>query len=297
MILYQIRREPRSEIVRLRGLDMHVKRWGPMPDATRPPVFLLHGWLDTCDTFQFLVDAFHDEWPVVALDWRGFGRSEWPQDGYWFPDYFADLDALLDLLSPDRPARLIGHSMGGNIACMYAGLRPARVHCVANLEGFGLPRSSPENAPGLIRQWLDQVKTPPQMKDYESLEKLTGVIRFRYPRFSEDKARFVADAWSEFHEGRIRLVGDARHRWASPVRYNRDDAEATWRHITAPLLLILGDDSDYRAKLGAEGTDAGFKKSFPRIEIARIAGAGHMLHIEKPEEVAPLIEEFLRNQP
>ena len=121
-------------------------------------MFLLHGWQDTGDTFQFMVDAFEQDWPLAALDWRGFGRSEWPQDGYWFPDYLADLDALLDQLSPAAPACLVGHSMGGNIAALYAGMRPERVRCVVNLEGFGLPRTSPEQAPARLRKWLDQVK-------------------------------------------------------------------------------------------------------------------------------------------
>ena len=56
------------------------------------------------------------DWSCVALDWRGFGGSEWAQEGYWFPDYFADLEALLDIVSPGKPARVIAHSMGGNVA-------------------------------------------------------------------------------------------------------------------------------------------------------------------------------------
>ena len=50
---------------------------------------------------------------------------------------------VLDLLSPQAPAPLVGHSMGGNIACSYAGIRPERVRCVVNLEGFGLARTAP----------------------------------------------------------------------------------------------------------------------------------------------------------
>ncbi len=48
---------------------------------------------------------------MVAPDWRGFGDSEWVPGGYWFPDYFADLDGLLDALAPQSRARVIGHSM------------------------------------------------------------------------------------------------------------------------------------------------------------------------------------------
>lgn len=259
-----------------------------------PPVFLLHGWQDTCDTFQFMVDLFEGDWPLVAFDWRGFGRSEWPQEGYWFPDYFADLDALLAELSPAVPARLIGHSMGGNIASLYAGLRPERVRCVASLEGFGLPQTSADRSPKQLQKWLDQVKSPPPRKEYDSLDQLTAVVQFRYPRFSAPQAAFVAAAWSESHGNRVRLLGDPRHRWVNPVRYHRDDAEACWRAVRAPILMLLGDESDYLEKLGEDGQEATIRSIIPHIEIARIAGAGHMLHIEKAELVAPLLERFLR---
>ena len=137
MAAYRVLRPPRHEIRRIRGLDLKIARWGP---ESASPVVLLHGWQDTSATFQFVIDAFERDWPLAALDWRGFGGSEWPRDGYWFPDYFADLDALLECLSPDLPARLVGHSMGGNIACQYAGVRPERVRCLVSLEGFGMER-------------------------------------------------------------------------------------------------------------------------------------------------------------
>ena len=184
--------------------------------------------------------------------------------------------------------------MGGNIASLYAGLRPERVRCVASLEGFGLPPTSADRAPKQLQQWLDQVKSPPSRKEYDSLEQLTAVVQFRYPRFSASQAAFVAAAWSEPHGNHVRLLGDPRHRWVNPVRYHRDDAEACWRAVKAPILMLLGEESDYLEKLGEHGNEAAFRSIIPHIEIARIAGAGHMLHIEKADLVAPLVERFLR---
>ena len=290
---YRVRRAARHEIIRLRGLDLHLSRWGPAA-GSEPPVFLLHGWLDSGDTFQFLVDAFERDLPCVALDWRGFGRSEWPQQGYWFPDYLGDLDALLDSLSPGTPARLVGHSMGGNIAGMYAGIRPERVRCVVNLEGFGLPRTSPDQAPSRLRTWLDQLKRAPLRKDYASFEELAAIIRVRYPRFSQQRAAFVARAWGKLDAGgRVRLAGDPRHHWVNPILYKREDAEACWRGLKAPLLMLAGAESDAAAKLELDGTPEAWRAIFPHMQFARIPGAGHMLHIEMPESVAPLIESFL----
>ena len=273
---------------------MHLTRWGPEASAQAPPVFLLHGWLDAGETFQFIVDAFEKDWPVIAPDWRGFGRSEWPQEGYGFPDYLGDFDALMDQICPDSPARIVGHSMGGNIANLYAGLRPERVRCVINLEGLGLPRTSPQDAPKRMRKWLDQIKVPTLEKNYSSFEQLASVIQFRYQRFSPAAAAFVARVWGTADgEGRVRLAADPRHHWVNPILYKREDAEATWREIRAPLLMMLGQESDYLKRLGADGTIEALRAAFPRADLVSIADAGHMLHIERPEAVAPVIEAFL----
>ncbi|MDP9064603.1 MAG: alpha/beta fold hydrolase, partial [Pseudomonadota bacterium] len=211
--IYEPRRLPRYETIRLRDHDMHLTRWGPDADpaARESPVLLLHGFLDTAATFQFLVDEFAGERPLIGLDWRGFGRSEWSSGGYWFHDYLADLDALIDRLCGGIPARIIGHSMGGNVAMLYAGLRADKVRSIVNLEGFGLPRSAAHQAPAQIRKWLDQVKSVPIVKPYDSVDQLCAIVAFRYPRFTPAQARFLAAAWSEGAATGVELLGDPRH--------------------------------------------------------------------------------------
>lgn len=121
-----------SRFIDLRGLRHHLLVWGDPARATpqAPLLVLVHGWMDVAASFQFAVDALRaqpgwQERPIVALDWRGFGLSA-PSgaDSYWFADYLADLDFLLDELSPGQPIDLLGHSMGGNAVMLYAGLRP-----------------------------------------------------------------------------------------------------------------------------------------------------------------------------
>ena len=240
MTAYQALRQPRHETLRVRGLDMHLTRWGPEISPLQPPLFLLHGWLDAGATFQFVVDAFKKEWPIVAPDWRGFGRSEWPQEGYGFPDYLGDFDALMDLISPFTPARIVGHSMGGNIACLFAGLRPERVRCVVSLEGVGLPRTSAHQAPQRMRKWLDQIKTQAIEKNYNSFEQLTAIIQFRYPRFSPAIAEFVARAWGVPDENdRVRLAADPRHHWVNPILY---ESEKTPSNLARNSRAVDDDD-------------------------------------------------------
>mgnify|MGYP005608598393 FL=1 len=151
--IYAPRRAPVHEDLVLRGLRHRIIRWGP-PSAS--PIVLLHGFLDVADTWQFLVDELPDDWSFVGLDWRGFGGSEWQPGGYWFTDYLADLEALLALVA-SGPARLLGHSMGGNIAALYGGIRPERIAWTVNLEGVGLPQTSPDEAPGRYARWRDEL--------------------------------------------------------------------------------------------------------------------------------------------
>ncbi|MCK9193117.1 MAG: lysophospholipase, partial [Nevskia sp.] len=107
----------RSEFLRVRDLRHHVRRWG---DADGAKLVLLHGWLDVSASFQELVAALiggqTQSWQVLAPDLRGFGYTEWPQEGYWFQDYLGDLDGLLDHYVPNEPVVLVGHSMGAQIA-------------------------------------------------------------------------------------------------------------------------------------------------------------------------------------
>jgi pimeloyl-ACP methyl ester carboxylesterase len=144
---------PVSEFVTTRGTRLHVRRWGS-PDA--PILFMLHGWMDISASFQFVVDALVVDWQVIAPDARGFGLSDWPVERglsghYWFQDYLADLDALLDHYAPaslhGEPVNLVGHSMGANVVCLYAGVRPERVRRVVDLEGFGMPAAKADRSP------------------------------------------------------------------------------------------------------------------------------------------------------
>jgi pimeloyl-ACP methyl ester carboxylesterase len=154
----------RSEFLTIRGLTCHVRHWGR---EGAPKIFMQHGWMDVAASFQFVVDALEGDWHVIAFDWRGFGQSERTHgDTYWFPDYLADLEAVLDHYAPGEAVNLLGHSMGGNIVSLYAGIRPSRIAKLINLEGFGLPATRPSQAPGRYAKWLDELRAKPEMRGY-----------------------------------------------------------------------------------------------------------------------------------
>ena len=287
---YAPRRKPVYEDLKVRGLRHHVTRW---PGRDPEPIVLLHGFLDCGATFQFLADALDDRWTLVAPDWRGFGRSEWPLDGYWFPDYYADLDALLEILSPHAPVTLVGHSMGGNIATLYAGIRHERVRRVVCIEGFGLPRTTPDQAPGRVREWLRQLHEPLGFSSFPSFDEFARMLQRRNPRLTAARARFIAEAWATVAaDGSVTVTADPVHKRVNPVLYRREEAEACWRQISAPVLYVIARASDFLPRLGADGSPEGMQRIIRDLRPRVIEDASHMVHHEQPEALARAIESF-----
>ena len=264
-----------------------INEWG---DANNPLLIYLHGWADTGSTFQFVVDALAEEWFVVAPDWRGFGRSNFRADGYWFPDYLADLHELLNVYSRDEPARLVGHSMGANIASLYAGVMPERVKALINVEGFGLSDSDPSDAPERYREWIEAGQSCPVFAEYSDFDALAKRIKKRCPGIGSAQANFVAREWaSKDEDDVIRLRADPNHKLPNAILYRRAEAAACWRNIDADILLVLGDKSPF-----ADLFDAASSLPFPKSQSAVVEGAGHMIHFEAAEKLAKLSEDFLQ---
>jgi len=290
---YRPQRPARHGTTVIRGLEHHFIRWGPDSDD---PVLLLHGYADCAATFQFLADEIDPALPLLAIDWRGFGGSARSAGGYWFPDYCADLEAMLDAFCPRGPARIVGHSMGANVAMIYAGARPARVRALVNLEGIGLPRTHPDQAPARLAQWLDELRGSSAAGEYASLAELAGRVAKRNPRLSAEQADFIAACWSEpVAGGGVRLLTDPAHRHVNPYLYRREEMEACWRAITARVLLVVGEASEILMRLGPEGGVDAFKAIVPKLAVERVADAGHMLHHDAPRAIARLVEAFVGN--
>jgi pimeloyl-ACP methyl ester carboxylesterase len=291
---YQVRRPAHLETLEVRGLQFQLYRWpATAAGSDAKPIVLVHGWGDTGETWQFLADELAASRSLVAYDARGFGRTQWCQEGYWFPDYLADLDAILDHLSPDEPMDLVGHSMGGNVSMLYAGVRAQRVRRLVNLEGFGMRRTQPEQAPARYREWLDEIKRGVRFATYDSFEQFAQVLARRNPRTPADRLDFIARSWGKQNAaGTIELRADPRHKHVNPVLYQREQALACWREITAATHFIVGERSEF-AKRMLEDMVAERWQTVSG-DIGTIADAGHMLHHEQPAALAELLEAFLR---
>jgi len=292
----------RSEFLDVRGLRYHLRHWGD-PHAERLTLLMLHGWMDVSASFQFVVDALEAVAPgrhVVAPDWRGYGlTARTPADCYWFPDYLADLEAIIDHLGV-RPVVLVGHSMGGNVALLYAGARPQRVQAVINLEGFGLRDQPSSRTPERYAQWLDQLKTGGTLRDYASAAEVAERLKRNNPRLTDERAAFLAQHWAQPRpDGRWVVAGDPAHRLVNPVLYRLDETLACWARIECPVLWVRASDTDVLRHVDVDAATALAETERRRGYIRQatslvIDDAGHMLHHDQPQRVAEAIADFLK---
>ena len=299
--MYQARRSFRCEFVPIRNLRYHVRIWGE-PGAGKVPLVMVHGWMDVGASWQFVVDALQEDHYVIAPDWRGYGLTQAPAvDNYWFPDYLADLDFLLDHYSPTAPVNLVGHSMGGNIAMLYSGSRPRRVERLVNLEGFGMAATRASQAPTRYAKWMDELKAFHRgdlaLKGYDSADGVARRLMKTNQRLGQDKADWLARHWArQDADGQWRILGDAAHKIINANLSRVDEALEIYKAISAPTLFIEAGDNSLDQWWKGNYTLAEFHErllSVPHVEQAKVADAGHMLHHDQPEKLAKLIQNFL----
>ena len=308
--MYKEKRISSSEFVPIRGLNYHVRLWqGSNPSGKLPPLVLVHGWMDVAASYQFMVDALSDAFAIgrtiIAPDWRGFGLTSTgvgaAADNFWLPDYLADLDFLLDHYVQDKKIDLVGHSMGGNIAMIYSGVRPERIGRLVNLEGFGLGPTVAAQAPGRYAKWMDQLKSLHKgeldLKAYDQLSGVAKRLMKTNPRLSEDKANWLAGHWAKQNTaGQWQILGEPGHKVINANLYKVDETLEIYKRITAPVLAVEASEDSLSKWHQGRYTLADYHerlKQIPHAKVARLEDAGHMLHHDQPEQLAKMIETFL----
>src|SRR6476620_8798296 len=146
-----------------------------------------------------------------------------------------------------------------------------------------MPRSRPEQAPKRVAFWLVGLKKQETLRPYASLEAVAARLQKTNPLLRGDRARWLAGHWSKRVPGENGAADGGE--WLEFVK-----------RITAPVLWIEGDRTDVGIGWGDRYTKAEFHE---RLNVVRqverhiVAPAGHMLHHDRPEDVARLVESFL----
>lgn len=228
---------------------------------------------------------------VVAPDCRGHGDSGWVGAGgyYHFFDYLLDLDFLVMHLG-EPTVSLVGHSMGGTIACLYAGTYPERVSKLALLEGLGPPGMLFADAPLRAARWLGQVPAVREGAGYAKRDEAKERLRRNYPRLTEIRARhLVRHGMRRTEEGVWQWKFDPLHRTTAPQPFYLQQFREFLDRVTCPSIVLQGAESEHRVR-------GEFKERLGALASATLAtvpNAGHMIQQDNPEVLARTLAPFL----
>lgn len=281
--------------VRAGDLDHHVLEWMPAgKEVGRGVALLLHGYMDVADSWDAVAPALAAEgFHVVAPDFRGFGDGPRAAVGtsYYFPDYVADVFALAEVLSPDAPLTVVGHSMGGVVATLFAGSFPARVIKLANLEGLGPPSSAFADGPSRMRDFVESTRKyrGRGARPMADLDEVLARLAPGHPGVPVDILRARAPTLVRARpDGGFEWRFDPLHRARSPVPFYVDGFVEFAARVTCPVLFVGGGDTGYHPP--DEAARLGGFRDLRRVELA---GAGHMMHWTAPDALVAALVPFV----
>jgi len=275
--------EPQSHSVLHRGLKLHHVEWGWHPG--KEPLLLLHGIRLHARVWDHFALRIGQERRVLALDARGHGDSDWAPGEYHLHDFYEDLLAVMDGRGIERAA-LIGHSLGGRVALLFAHLHPERVSRLVLVDiGPALPASA-------LKRDFSRITETPHRSEFESVEaavEYLASILTRAPRaMIEHSVKFG-----------IRPGKNGSHTWkydpslggpplprAGRREWDLWEAAAS---LTCPTLLLHGQHSQV---VTADMADR-MSERIPDFRAIRVPDAGHALFTEQPELFAEHVKAFL----
>ena len=283
---------PTSHYYYSQRLKLHYVDWG---NTDKPPLLLIHGGRDHARNWDWVAEQLRDEYHILAPDLRGHGDSEWARGSqYALIDYVLDMAQLLEQLQL-FPITIIGHSLGGGIACQYSGIYPERVHKLVAIEGLGPPPDRLRRGPAYKRMqaWIAAMQTYAgrHARHYPSLE--TAVQRMQ----EANKHLSAAQAYHLTVHGTYRNE-DGTYTWKfdnyvrahSPYEFNMEEARSIWERITCPTLLLRGTES-----WATDPRRDGRASAFQCVHCIDIARAGHWVHHDQLAEFLQVVRHFFQN--
>lgn len=283
--------------VAVSGLDLAVHEWG---DEDAPPVLAAHGGFDFARTFDVFAPLIADGgWRVVSWDQRGHGDSDRAALYQWEADA-GDAVAVLDSVTPGA-LPVLGHSKGGSLMTNLAASLPHRVQAVVNIDGIPsrrMPDVQDHDRTKLLADdladWLDRRhQAADASRKPGTIEGLARRRAHMNPRLDLAWLEYLVtvggyredDGWRWKIDPTLRLGGFGPWRPEWSLQRLAD--------VSAPLLAIVGVEPEVMGWDTTPEIAAPFLP--PRGRLVAVDGAGHFVHIEKPEEVAAMVLEHLRD--
>jgi len=253
------------------SIALHRLEWG---DSDAPVLIFLHGGGANAHWWDHIAPSFADRFYVNALDFRGHGDSEHPEE-LRVGAFNEDLEALVADLGREDVI-LAGHSMGGHVAVDHAARHPA----VRALVAIDVARGGSSRSRRAARLALALRRT------YRTREE--AIERFRFmpeAAHASDALRRDIAAQSVQCEpgGRWGYKFDARW-FGLPPR-----PKPVLTNVLCPTLIVRGEESRLLSHEGA----LAFASELPDARIHEVAGAGHHVQIDRPEAFCAVLHEFL----
>jgi pimeloyl-ACP methyl ester carboxylesterase len=266
----------RDETVTLNGLRFSYCHW---PHDGAPNLLLLHGYTGHARTWDWFAASWQQHFNVFALDQRGHGDTDYADD-YSPQSMVDDVEAFVRELGL-APVHIIGASMGGRNAFMFAGQHP---DAVASLVIIDIGPQVPEAASNRIRSNVTQRDV------FDHPDEAFAQARAANPRPADDVLRKRSDeGLKQLPDGRWTFKYDPKLRREPLQRFDPAVAWATIRNITCPVLLVRGAESD----LLSPGLAAATAAAIPDCCVVEIAGSGHPVTLDQPAAFKAAAEAFL----
>tara|TARA_R110002153_G_scaffold6556_10_gene29999 strand:- start:9838 stop:10677 length:840 start_codon:yes stop_codon:yes gene_type:complete len=258
-------------------------------DPSKPMILALHGWLDNAASFQPIAEYLSDYY-IVALDITGHGLSSHRSHGahYHLIDFPYDLHELVEAQGW-QSFILMGHSMGGIIATIYASCFPEHVSKLISIESFGPMTKDTQSSPSQLRDSiLSRLKAQrSEAKHPRSIER-TVAARAMVGDIKLESARLLITRNIREENEQLFFTTDRRLRTFSSLRMTEPQAEAFIRNIQCPTLVIMGTQ-------GYESMRTILKNRLDWVEdLIMVECEGfHHLHMDNPQPVAKEVVDFL----
>jgi N-formylmaleamate deformylase len=262
-----------SGYVKANGIMLHYYRTG---NGTLPPMVLSHGYTDNGLCWTDLAHALEKKYDVIMYDLRGHGLSDAPATGYDINDHVSDIVGLIKALKLKHPV-IIGHSLGGSIVAVVAAQYPDIPLKAVLIDPPGLVRPMFESSEDLNRAKSRFKKDIDYLKGL-SREELIKEAGKRHPAISEQARARWADAKMQM---KPQILDSVLTLPPLKLYLSKD---------TIPTLILKADANDTTRKMEV---DAVSKQ--PNIRVYHVKGAGHLVHLERPDETLAVLNEFLED--